>query len=438
MSKKFFCLLICLSMLLVLPSFWVAGASVQLSVAADSASAYLSVSQESKSTHALRAVLLERYTEGLEHAALTLTFTGNQPSEKTFPYEDWTLYRTLNAGNNRYAAQDGARLYAVELSGLANGSWERCTFLITENEKILYQASITYNDLCTASGLTLLPVWNNSTADWMAQLPDSVSLSDLTVPGTHDSGAIRSDAIGKLSQCQSLSITDQLTCGVRFLDIRLKLSSSTLKVYHGVVDQKLSFSEIRSACIEFLEAHPDEVILMSIKQEGNAAAGFSEAVKSAIEADSDYWYTGDSLPALEQVRGKIVLFARYDSGGMGINCNNGWADNTDFTMNNGVPMKVQDYYNIEKSANIDEKWNKIKALAEFAHSSSKGTTLCLNFTSGYTGLTNITAVSDVINPQLTEYFAAAESGCYGVFAIDFVTPELASALIAVNFPPANS
>ena len=46
-------------------------------------------------------------------------------------------------------------------------------------------------------------------SDWMRRLDDSASLNSITIPGTHDSGALHS--IAEISgKCQSLSIEEQL------------------------------------------------------------------------------------------------------------------------------------------------------------------------------------------------------------------------------------
>ena len=59
--------------------------------------------------------------------------------------------------------------------------------------------------------------------EWMKELPDNTPLREMSIPGTHDSGALHSigDVAGK---CQDLSIADQLAIGVRFFDIRLQLN----------------------------------------------------------------------------------------------------------------------------------------------------------------------------------------------------------------------
>ena len=72
-------------------------------------------------------------------------------------------------------------------------------------------------------------------ADWMASLDDATAINALTIPGTHDSGALHSiaDAVGK---CQTLNIAEQMEMGVRFLDIRLQITDNKLRIVHSIVD----------------------------------------------------------------------------------------------------------------------------------------------------------------------------------------------------------
>jgi 1-phosphatidylinositol phosphodiesterase len=414
-----------------------AGSTKPLAPQDDAPTAWLSARAGSAvGLHDLRVVLIIPKGTDASGVTVTLSFDGaNAPETVTRTLSDLTLYRTLRAGENLYTAAEGATMRVLTLTDLTDAAYTSLTLTLTKGDSTVYTATQTAEVLGDGAGLLLTP-WNHSLTDWMSEIPDNRSLADLTIPGTHDSGADLDGALSQWTKCQSLSIGDQLSSGVRFLDIRLKLQEDGLNVYHGIADQELSFDEVRADCKAFLEAHPGEVILMSIKQEDENNASFPSAIATAIAKDPDLWYTTNKLPTLGDVRGKIVLIRRYAGASIGINCWDGWADNTDFTMNNGVSMKVQDYYALEKSSNLSVKWDKITTLATTA--AKEDNTLCLNFTSGYTsglfGLPNITAVSGDINPKLLSYAETLSQGGYGVFVIDFVTPEIASALIATNFP----
>ncbi|TQF01304.1 hypothetical protein E6W39_02445 [Kitasatospora acidiphila] len=67
-------------------------------------------------------------------------------------------------------------------------------------------------------------------ADWLAALPDSAPLARLTIPGTHDTCALYD---GPLVQCQNLSVPDQLTAGIRFLDMRCRAINGVFAIHHS-------------------------------------------------------------------------------------------------------------------------------------------------------------------------------------------------------------
>ena len=78
----------------------------------------------------------------------------------------------------------------------------------------------------------MVPINKNYKVDpWMSKVNDSKLITEMSIPGTHDSGATHSffDVAGK---CQDLSIKSQLKIGVRFFDIRLQQVNNKLNVVH--------------------------------------------------------------------------------------------------------------------------------------------------------------------------------------------------------------
>jgi 1-phosphatidylinositol phosphodiesterase len=72
--------------------------------------------------------------------------------------------------------------------------------------------------------------------NWMGRLSDSTRLSELSLPGTHDSGA--SVFGGDIAFTQSMSLATQLDSGIRVWDIRLaKNGAGRLVIYHGIAQQ---------------------------------------------------------------------------------------------------------------------------------------------------------------------------------------------------------
>ena len=215
---------------------------------------------------------------------------------------------------------------------------------------------------------------NHSYTEWMKNLDDSISLRSINMPGSHDTMALYS--IGDVAgQCQSLSLIDQLELGVRFLDIRLQEDNNFLKAVHGFVDQRASFSSITKTIESFIDDHPSEFIIMSIKEEAqakNSSISFDESLKTYLT--SDIYLKGSDIPAsLGEVRGKVMLLSRYANSTIGVPAFNGWLDSTSFSLPNDI--YVQDKFMITSK---EEKQDEIiKCFKEQGHA------LKINFLSAY-------------------------------------------------------
>lgn len=153
------------------------------------------------------------------------------------------------------------------------------------------------------------------TQDWMAGLGDATALQRMTVPGTHDSGATKG---GLYVACQNTSIAQQFDSGIRFLDVRCRVTGGSFAIHHGSFFQDLMFGDVLVACRNFLAAHPGETVLMRVKQE---YSGESDATFRAVFDDyldhrgwRPLFRIADALPTLGQARGRVVLLA--DNGGL--------------------------------------------------------------------------------------------------------------------------
>src|SRR5262249_19256178 len=94
--------------------------------------------------------------------------------------------------------------------------------------------------------------------NWMLNVPGDLLLSQLTIPGTHDSGALYwGDAV----ETQTQTIDSQLANGIRFLDIRGRHMNDVLYIHHDAFPQYLLFDAVQKMCHDFLEANPSECIV---------------------------------------------------------------------------------------------------------------------------------------------------------------------------------
>ncbi|MDD6021422.1 MAG: phosphatidylinositol-specific phospholipase C [Oscillospiraceae bacterium] len=271
---------------------------------------------------------------------------------------------------------------------------------------------------------------------WMTDISDSAYISEISIPGTHDSGALY-EPVQPSAKCQSSTIADQLDMGVRFLDMRCVISGCGFNIVHGVVYQAQTFDDVLDTCGAFLRENPTETIIMSVKpdlEKLNSVRLFTKILKKYIDKSPDMWYTDDAIPTMGQVRGKIVLFNRFDPDcGLGLNAAD-WPENTSFIIsNNGYNIHVQDYYKIEST---DKEWGYIESLLQQAYyETEKPANLYVNFLSGYSSkiLPNPPDVAQDINPRFAGFISSAPKGCFGIILFDFVTPELCRMLINTNF-----
>lgn len=148
---------------------------------------------------------------------------------------------------------------------------------------------------------------------WMSQLPDGVLLRELTIPGTHNSGALHG---GPWTECQNTAIAAQLSSGIRFLDIRCRLFEGSFAIHHGPVYQHLNFDDVLGACRDFLAARPSETVLMRVKQEYSEESAEQFRLVFEDYLDGRGWrslfHLDPALPDLGGARGKVVLLGDSD------------------------------------------------------------------------------------------------------------------------------
>lgn len=221
--------------------------------------------------------------------------------------------------------------------------------------------------------LTVLTYSNPSS--WMQNIRDTVPLSALSIPGTHNSPT-HHRALPSV-RCQVTPVRTQLAQGIRFLDIRvqpehpLDPTEETLNLVHGVFPISLTgpkhFRPVVNEVLSFLEQNPSEAIIMSVKREGpgNATdAQLSRIMRDHYAGDVNKWFTAPRIPTMGEARGKIVLVRRFalddglkaEWGGAGwcINADT-WADNTPNSLCPSGDLCIQDFYEVLETENIEKK-----------------------------------------------------------------------------------
>ncbi len=209
----------------------------------------------------------------------------------------------------------------------------------------------------------------------MSNLIDESPLHALSIPGTHNS-ATHYVALPSV-RCQVASLNEQLHNGVRFFDFRVQpespndLSKDGLILVHAVWSVSLHHTkylrDLVHQMISFLDNHPSETLIISIKREGMGRSTdqqLSQILHKHYTTDKERWFTENRIPRLGEVRGKIVVIRRFklhddltsENPGTGrcIDAQS-WPDNCADGMCSSGEIRVHDFYTVKETMNIDKK-----------------------------------------------------------------------------------
>lgn len=264
---------------------------------------------------------------------------------------------------------------------------------------------------------------------WMKGLADDVPVARLTIPATHDSGALLG---GEALQTQDISIREQLEAGVRGFDIRLQAcDNGKLGVYHSVQFQDIYWeTDVLPAFLDFLKKYPSEMLFVSLKKEGGDSEAYRRLAAASLNDQSLAPYLVTDFKndlTLGDCRGKILFMHRdrilkdYP----GAQCH-GWDDNVTCWVTlkdakgNETLVSVEDEYGYPNGNKASYKgritWKNMKAAMKNA---GKNHRWYISFASATAlPVAGPSAFSDVVNPMLAKQTQGLEQPC-GIVLIDF-------------------
>lgn len=312
--------------------------------------------------------------------------------------------------------------------------------------------------VCVFAGLAATPAEaaDVRAVNWMENIPDETKLSNMSIPGTHDSCTQNVD-MRYIFQCQDASIATQLKYGYRYLDMRLVLEKrsgqETLVLKHNIARCKVSDSpfartltlaDVLKDVYAFLNEHPSETVILCMKAENSKddVAAVQKALYEMIDQAPERWYLKNVIPTMGEVRGKIVLATRFDDklsvGFERCGLYFGWTDQGDRTIladpaadsviNGRETLCVQDRYNYD----VDDKITAIHTCLD--NSRAADDTFFLNFTStsGSGAVGHPKEYAKDINLDLYTYEWEAGKA-YGVVIVDFGPKKIAEKIYGTNF-----
>ena len=314
------------------------------------------------------------------------------------------------------------------------------------------------------SGTEMQQLTEIISSNWMSIIDDTKLLSEINIPGTHDSGTMHNNCVLGEGKAQDMMPIDILESGGRILDLRLHYhhalpGEDAFIIRHGIChcytdsshSKELNFDHVLDDCIDFLAANPTETVIVFIKQNSDSheTTDFTTLMEGNRYLNNDKYkdkiYLGDTIPKLDDVRGKIVWVRMYDiynSDGkiiekeQGINLTKLDSLNHNSYFEYGVigsiTVKIQDAYNF-LTHDSDKKWNQIATAVD--DSKKNPEYLVMNFTSAVGGPTTIQpcpkCMADKINPNLTESFFTHGFN-YDWIIMDFISSDLAKNVYKSN------
>ena len=278
----------------------------------------------------------------------------------------------------------------------------------------------------------------------MSFIRDTVKISQLTIPGTHNTCAFK---INCLAQCQNTCLTEQLCSGVRYLDIRCYHNMDRFELCHGHFKIDNDFEcDVLKVLVSFLTMNPSETIIVALKPEQESRSNtrkFDETFLSYAKKYARFWYLADTIPTMQQARGKIVLLRRFFSMCLPLGIDMfAWEESQTFLMQNhpGVKFFIQDEFKLKENS----KWCAIMNMFKIANLMSKYENVWfLNFTSAsYWSLQTPFCIAQHINQRLTSYLECLNRNMdnifcsklnFGTIIVDFSCRFLVKNIYTINF-----
>ena len=158
--------------------------------------------------------------------------------------------------------------------------------------------------------------------NWMTGLEDDAFICQLSVPGAHDAccssfsglSAIGAAVAGKV---QSVPVQEMLPLGVRAFDLRPAVKNKKLTICHGILVTSFDFDTIMQQLCTYLDAHPSEFCIVTIRHEVEADdgdSGFASMLQTSLASIKDHLVDFRPNLTVGEARGKILFLSRdaYD------------------------------------------------------------------------------------------------------------------------------
>ncbi|MCI5148230.1 MAG: phosphatidylinositol-specific phospholipase C domain-containing protein [Candidatus Electrothrix sp. MAN1_4] len=272
--------------------------------------------------------------------------------------------------------------------------------------------------------------------NWMAQLNENKLVTEVNLPGTHDSGTFAEATFWSIGveqgRCQTMSFKEQLEAGVRFFDIRLEKQDDDYRFCHGgYISYDLMFHNVLEVFLNFLRKNPTEFIVMSVKCDNGE--DFTQEWEAKYGRTPEF-YNDKHFPTVENARGKIIILSRLRDASVGFPVR--WSDNTKFQEVDETTYlyAVQDYYDVD----LEQAYKKKRVIDHYLERAQQmqreRLRICFTSMTGkYYGIPDPKGAAKKINVHVIDVLERIPRGnTYGIIIMDFPSENLIEEIVRSN------
>lgn len=250
--------------------------------------------------------------------------------------------------------------------------------------------------------------------NWMRYIRDDVLLSELALPGTHDSSTFTVRNSHKY-QTQSLDFKQQFDYGIRVFDIRFKHTVNRLALHHGRRFLDLWFGDFLKVLDECLTKHPTEVVLFKLKEDKKQRRNtrrLNQTLEWYLRCYASKYVRVTTNIQLGQVRGKFIIINHVKR-----------LNRFDYGLNY-KSFVIQDKFKLSSEKDLYNKWEKVKRHFSTTISGNRRT-FYMNFLSGAIGAYPYFVASGHEAPETAAHRKSTGIRCDNKTFVDFprITPD---------------
>lgn len=270
-------------------------------------------------------------------------------------------------------------------------------------------------------------------SSWMSMIEDDTLLTELVIPGSHDSGTM---GMSYIAETQDKTYSEQLERGFRYFDTRVMYTDGDFYMYHTYKGE-MKYSQVLSDVKNFLDENPSETVILDYQwTEGGNDEGIFDMLEEEL-GDKLINVTGNALEFVKSLklgdaRGKCLIFVGKNKSEL----NRPYQIPRDKDCEERDGSALRSYYVSSYNSSYSEKYIS-KYIPEYIEmfKNSKGGMFVLQGQLTY-GISSIKKGEETHDPNMNAYieslYDSEDLQYINIIMRDFVTCEKASYILKLN------